>query len=131
MIRGGGIPKQPWLPMPIDRMGPSPRNLAHDANDCIMVGLTRGHRIQGCIAAQTAHAGEFSLRSSPSPEHRRACGGLLPAMRSPREAQPIIRLPCCRKQKRKRQSQIPLTQQTPYKVAQSPGPSPRLAFILN
>jgi hypothetical protein len=68
MIRGGGIPKQPWLPMPIDRMGPSPRNLAHDANDCIMVGLTRGYRIQGCIAAQAAHAGGFPLRLSPGPE---------------------------------------------------------------
>jgi hypothetical protein len=84
MIRGGGIPKQPWLPMPIDRMGPSPRNLAHDANDCIMVGLTRGHRIQGCIAAQAAHAGGFPLRLSPGPEHR-ACGQLLPAIRRPME----------------------------------------------
>lgn len=33
-------------------MGPPPRNLAPDANDCIMAGSARGRRIQGCVAAR-------------------------------------------------------------------------------
>ena len=53
---------------PSFRMGPPLRSLAHDANDCIMVGLARGYRIQGCIAARrrAAMAGfPFDCHESP------------------------------------------------------------------
>lgn len=41
-IRGVGNPIISHdVQMPNKRMGPPPTSLAHDANDCIMVGLTR------------------------------------------------------------------------------------------
>jgi hypothetical protein len=42
MIRGGGDPSQNMVIEPFVRMGPLPRSLAAEANDCFMVRLPRG-----------------------------------------------------------------------------------------
>ncbi|MEA2727889.1 MAG: hypothetical protein QOF70_2364, partial [Acetobacteraceae bacterium] len=50
-IRGGGDPSRNMVIEPFVRMGPPPRGLAAEANDCFMVRPQHGaNRIQGCNA---------------------------------------------------------------------------------
>ena len=50
-IRGGGDPSRNTVIEPFVRMGPPPRSLAAEANDCFMVRPQHGaNRIQGCNA---------------------------------------------------------------------------------
>ena len=50
-IRGGGDPSRNMVIEPFVRMGPPPRSLAAEANDCFMVRPQHGaNRIQGCNA---------------------------------------------------------------------------------
>ena len=54
-IRGGGDPSQNMVIEPFVRMGPPPRSLAAEANDCFMVRTQYGYnRIQVCGAGTGA-----------------------------------------------------------------------------
>ena len=54
-IRGGGDPSPNMVIEPFVRMGPPPRSLAAEANDCFMVRTQHGdNRIQGCGAESRA-----------------------------------------------------------------------------
>src|SRR5262249_16648161 len=64
-VRGGGVPHQPWLQMPVLRMGPPPRSYAADAQQCIMgSGSLDPHRIQGCGTILSC-----AIRGLPSYRH--------------------------------------------------------------
>jgi hypothetical protein len=67
-IRGGGDPSRNMVIEPSVRMGPPPRSLAAEANDCFMVRPQReANRIQGCgVSFRAQMAGSPRFVSYPA-----------------------------------------------------------------
>jgi hypothetical protein len=47
-VRGGGVPRKPWLSCRCAEWARRLGAFAADAQDCIMVRVIAAHRIQGC-----------------------------------------------------------------------------------
>jgi hypothetical protein len=63
-VRGGGVPRKPWLSCRCAEWARRLGAFAADAQDCIMVRVVAAHRIQGCGTNVRARQA-----SSPRPRH--------------------------------------------------------------
>jgi hypothetical protein len=63
-VRGGGVPRKPWLSCRCAEWARRLGAFAADAQDCIMVRVIAAHRIQGCGTNVRA-----PQASSPRPRH--------------------------------------------------------------